>query len=193
MATCFASAYLPLHTAVIPLPIEQGVLGMARTTGMFSGRALSIIDVGTDAATEMISWAGVICPRISRMTSCTTCGFTAMRTMSAPLTAAALSVPTLTFSFAASDFARSSCCTVAQVSSGESRLFFEQRLQNDSTHLAGAQHRDSHLAEFGFHNFASAESGTIHAANTDSNESLQDACSGAAALHPVPGGGDRFS
>src|SRR6202041_2740892 len=71
MATCLASAYLPLHTAVIPLPMEQGVLGMARMTGTFSGRALSIIDVGTDAATEMITWEGVIWPRISRMTSCT--------------------------------------------------------------------------------------------------------------------------
>gem|GEM_PF-4051092 len=44
-----------------------------------------------NAPTETINWLVVIWPRISRMTSCTTSGFTAIKMMSAPLTAAALS------------------------------------------------------------------------------------------------------
>src|ERR1700721_1532335 len=67
MATWAASAYWPLHTAVIPLPTKQGVLGMARITGTFGGKFFSIKDVGTEAATEMINCRGVISPRISVM------------------------------------------------------------------------------------------------------------------------------
>ena len=65
-----------------------------------------------------------MCPLISRTTSSTTCGFTPITMMSAPFTASTLLVPTFTFSFAASAFARSSCATVAQVDFAESRPFF---------------------------------------------------------------------
>src|SRR5881396_1411356 len=89
-----ASANLPLHMPVMPQPSTQGVFGMARTTGTSPPSAFSIWLVGTDAATEMINCLLEMLGRIFSMTSCTTCGFTQTKMMSAPRTAAALSVLT---------------------------------------------------------------------------------------------------
>src|SRR5580692_8816113 len=99
---------------------------MARITETFGGKFFSIIDVGTDAATDTINCLDVMCPLISRITSSTTCGFTPITIMSAPLAAATLSVPTFTFSFAASALARSSWATVALVDFAESIPFFSR-------------------------------------------------------------------
>jgi len=46
--------------------MKQGVLGIARMTGRFREAAFNH-GGRTDAATETINWAGVICPRISRI------------------------------------------------------------------------------------------------------------------------------
>src|ERR1700676_367742 len=124
MATSSALACLPLQIAVMPAPCWHGVFGMARMTGTLVDRFFSIMLVGTDAATETINCFVVMWPLISRTTSSTTCGFTPITIMSAPLIASTLSVPTFTFNFAASDFARSSCATVARVDFGESEPFF---------------------------------------------------------------------
>src|ERR1700757_5428601 len=78
MATSSALAYLPLQIAVIPAPNWQGVLGIARITGTFGGKFFSIMEVGTDAATDTITCSLVIRPLISRTTSSTTWGFTAI-------------------------------------------------------------------------------------------------------------------
>src|SRR4029077_5658318 len=123
-ATCSAVACLPLQTAVMPAAIRHGVFGMARMTGTFGGRFLSIIDVGTDAATDMISCFGETCSLISRITSSTTCGFTPITMMSAPLAASTLLVPNFTFNFADNALARSSWATVAHVDFAESRPLF---------------------------------------------------------------------
>src|ERR1700745_1967317 len=123
-ATCSAVACLPLQTAVMPAAIRHGVFGMARMTGTFGGRFLSIIDVGTEAATDTISCFGVRCSLISRMTSSTTWGFTPITMMSASLAASTLLVPTFTFNFDDSALARSSWATVAQVDFAESRPLF---------------------------------------------------------------------
>ena len=55
MATSSALACLPLQIAVMPAPSRHGVFGMARITGTFGGRFLSIMEVGTDAATDTIT------------------------------------------------------------------------------------------------------------------------------------------
>jgi len=44
-----ALAYLPAQMAVMPAPNWHGVFGIARITGTFGGKSLSIIAVGTDA------------------------------------------------------------------------------------------------------------------------------------------------
>src|SRR5580704_10026179 len=93
---------------------------MARTTAVFTPRTFSIWLVGTEAATEITSCPGETCGRISSRTSCTVCGFTQMKMMSAPCTALALSVPTSMPRFSARRNARSECRTVARVNSFES-------------------------------------------------------------------------
>ena len=67
-----ALACLPLQIAVMPSPTWLGVFGIARTTGTFDWRFFSIIEVGTDAATETMICFGVRCGLISRTTSSTT-------------------------------------------------------------------------------------------------------------------------
>src|SRR6266576_7239258 len=57
------------------------------------------------------------------MTSCTTWGLTQTKMISAPRTAARLSVPTGTPNFSLSDRALSSCWTVAKVDLGERKPF----------------------------------------------------------------------
>src|SRR5207245_8052061 len=96
---CDTFANLPLHRAVIPQLTTQGVLGIARITGTFVARDCSITLVGTDAATEISNCPGERCGPISFTTSTTTCGFTQTRIMSAPRTAATLSVCTEMLSF----------------------------------------------------------------------------------------------
>src|SRR5215472_15914899 len=108
-------AYFPLQIAVMPAPIMHGVLGMARITGTFAATFFSIIDVGTDAETEMMSCLGPRWLAISRTTSSTTCGLTAITMISASFTASMLSVPTFIFNFAANALARSGWATVADV------------------------------------------------------------------------------
>ena len=112
----------------MPQPSAQGVLGMARMTATSLPSAFSMWLVGTDAATEMMSWLLEMLGRICSITSCTTCGFTHTKMMSALRTAARLSVPTETPSFSASARARSSCWTVAKVALGESRPFSSNAL-----------------------------------------------------------------
>src|SRR4029077_21178226 len=75
-STCWVSANLPLHSAVMPHPIAQGVLGMARTTATSLHNAFSMWLVGTDADTEMMSCLLETLGRICSIPSCTTCGFT---------------------------------------------------------------------------------------------------------------------
>src|SRR5579864_4438662 len=110
----------------MPAAIRHGVFGMARMTGTFGGRFLSIIDVGTEAATDTINCFGVTCSLISRITSSTTWGFTPITMMSAPLAASTLLVPTFTFNFVDNALARSSWATVAHVDFAESRPSFSR-------------------------------------------------------------------
>ncbi len=112
----------------MPAPMAQGVLGMARTTATSLPNAFSMWLVGTEAATEMMSCLLETLGRICSITSCTTCGFTHTKMMSALRTAARLSVPTETPSFSARARARSSCWTVAKVALGESRPFSSSAL-----------------------------------------------------------------
>src|SRR5437764_4843566 len=112
----------------MPQPSTQGVFGMARTTGTSRPSAFSIWLVGTDAATEMINCLLEMLGRICSITSCTTCGFTQTKMMSAARAAARLSVPTVTPSFSVSVRARDSCWTVAKVALGESRPFSNKAL-----------------------------------------------------------------
>src|SRR5271156_4025108 len=107
----------------MPQHKRHGVLGMARITGTAESRVFSIRLLGTEAATEITNCLGVICPRSSATTSSTTCGFTAIRITSASLAACKLFVPTGMPSFALMARARSSCATVAVVSSGARRPF----------------------------------------------------------------------
>src|SRR5438876_11299007 len=102
----------------MPQPSTQGVFGMARTTGTSRPSAFSIWLVGTDPATEKINCLLEMLGRICSITSCTTCGFTQTTMMSAPRTAAALSVLTGTLSFSVNVRARSYYCTVALVGLG---------------------------------------------------------------------------
>jgi hypothetical protein len=81
---------------------------MARITGTLPASAFSICEVGTEAATEMMSCFAETLGRICSMTSCTTCGFTHTKIMSAFFTAARLSVVTGTPNFSARLRARSS-------------------------------------------------------------------------------------
>src|SRR5215469_7345123 len=127
-STSPALAYRPRQRAVMPTPRTQGVLGMARTTGTSTPRADSIWAVGTDAATEMISWLRCTFGRICSITSCTTCGLTHTKIMSAWWTAARLSVLTGMRSLSLRAQARSSWATVAQVSVGCRRFFSSKAL-----------------------------------------------------------------
>ena len=83
----------------MPAPTLEGVLGMARTTGIFAGMRCSMYDVGTEAAMEMMSWFSRSSGSISRTTSPRVCGLTHSRMTSASLTAARLSVVTCTPNF----------------------------------------------------------------------------------------------
>ena len=108
---------------------------MARTAGIGASSVFSIKLLGTEAATEMINCFGVMCPRNSAMTSSTTCGFTPTRIMSASLAASRLLVPTAMPNFALKALARSSCATVAVVSSGASSPFFSSAWSRMPPHL----------------------------------------------------------
>src|SRR5690242_4268552 len=111
-------AWLPRHNPVMPAPTWHGVLGIARTTGTPFSRRASIKLVGTDAATETTSAAGVTSGRICSSRSPTFCGLTATTTTSAPRTAARLSVSTAMGSRPERVAARSAWRTVARTPAG---------------------------------------------------------------------------
>src|SRR5216683_4197145 len=104
---------MPLARPVIPQPIAQGVLGMARITGKSIPSCFSMSCVETAATTETISFPGFISDLISSRISFTACGFTASRMISAPCTAARLSVEASMPNCLASERAFSAWRTVA--------------------------------------------------------------------------------
>src|SRR5262249_36731072 len=119
ISRCSGPAWAPRQIPVIPHPTAAGVFGIARTTGTLLlptpafSKCCSRYEVGTDAATEITTAFASISGAISFNTSATTCGLTPSSTMSAPFTAARLSLVTPTPTSFASAAAFSPCFTVA--------------------------------------------------------------------------------
>jgi len=142
ISRCAAVACRPLARPVMPSPIAQGSIGHRANHGhvvrqffVRGARSEPTRQPKSPASSAQFlrEWPAPLSATIS--------GFTAISTMSAPRTAARLSVVTCTPRLLESSAARSGCFTVARAFFGSTDFFFQKRAAADSADLPRAQHR----------------------------------------------------